>query len=165
MVPVMTSTRRPLRGEKSRARPAARHRPSAARPPELSSGDHNSGRPFRRDDDDVGQRLEIEFSFLVNRIAGFLVEPVMHRAGSDRALGFGFHKARHCSVDVAHRRAWTFLVTPLPSSRTGHSATDNGLFGSGHATRRHRWNTGHRLSDSRIFERPSTGGITHTAER
>src|SRR6185295_3451903 len=65
---------------------------------------------FVDDDDDVGQRFEVELLFLVDRLAGFLIEAGMHRARQLLALVLGFDQALVVAVDVAHTELGHLLV-------------------------------------------------------
>jgi hypothetical protein len=66
----------------------ARHlRQALHRAFDVLAGDHHQVGHLVDDDDDVGQRLEIELLLLVDRLAGFLVEAGLHRAGQLLALG------------------------------------------------------------------------------
>ena len=89
----------------------ARHlRQALHRAFDVLAGDHHQVGHFVDDDDDVGQRIEVELLFLVDRLAGFLVEAGVHRARQFFALGLGFDEALIVAVDVAHAELGHSLV-------------------------------------------------------
>jgi hypothetical protein len=79
--------RRTLGGENDVQAGGARHlREALHRAFDVLAGHHHQVGHFVDDDDDVGQRIEVELFFLVDRLAGFLVEAGMHRARQILAL-------------------------------------------------------------------------------
>ena len=108
--------RRPLGGENDVQAGGARHlRQPLHRAFDVLAGDHHQVGHFVDDDHDVGQRIEIEFLFLVDRLAGFLVEAGMNGAGQFLALALWPRPRRDCSRRYCARRAWTFSCSALPS--------------------------------------------------
>jgi len=76
IVPVMTSTEGRWVARIT-CKPAARAIcASRCTAPSMSCGHHHQVGHFVDDDDDVGQRIEIELFVLVDRLAGLLVEAV-----------------------------------------------------------------------------------------
>ena len=53
---------------------------------DVLAGDHHQVGHFVDDDDDEGQRLEVELLALEDRLAGLAVEAGLHGAGDDLAL-------------------------------------------------------------------------------
>ena len=114
MVPVMTSTDGPLRGEDDVQAGGARHLGEALhRALDILAGDHHQVRHLVDDDDDVGQRLEIELLVLVDRLAAVLVVTGVHGARELLALALGFGDACVVAVDVAHAELRHLLVALL----------------------------------------------------
>ncbi len=127
--------RRPLRGQNHMQAGGARHlRQALHRAFDILAGDHHQVGHFVDDDDDVGQRLEIELLVFIDRLAGFLVETGMHGARQFLALGLGFHKARIVAVDVAHAELGHFLVAFLHLAHRPLQR-DHGLLRIGHDRR------------------------------
>ncbi len=81
MVPVMTSTDGRCVARIDVDAGGARHlREALHRAFDVLAGDHHQVGHLVDDDDDVGQRLEIELLLLVDRLAGLLVEAGLHGA-------------------------------------------------------------------------------------
>ncbi len=77
---------------------------------DVLAGNHHEVGHFVDDDDDIGDRLEIEFLGFVDRLAGLAVEAGLHRAGQDLALGDRLFDAAVEAVDVAHADLRHLLV-------------------------------------------------------
>jgi hypothetical protein len=113
----------------------ARHlRQTLHRAFDILAGDHHQVGHFVDDDDDIGQRIEIELLLLVDRLAGFLVEAGMHRARRFLALGFCFQQASVVAVDVADAEFRHLFVALFHFSHRPFQG-DDGLFRVGHDRR------------------------------
>ena len=79
--------RRPLRRQDHVQAGGARHlRQPLHRAFDVLAGDHHQVGHLVDDDDDVGQRLELELLLLVDRLAGLAIVAGVHRAGELLAL-------------------------------------------------------------------------------
>ena len=108
--------RRTLRGEDDVDAGGARHlREALHRAFDVLAGDHHQVGHLVDDDDDVGQRLEIELFLLVDRLAGFLVVAGVDGARQRLALGLRFGERACCSRRCCARRASTSSCSALPS--------------------------------------------------
>ncbi len=70
----------------------------------LFSGDQHQVGHFVDDDDDIGQRRQVEGLFLVDRLAGRGLEAGLHGPGERLALARGFDEALVVAGDIAHRQ-------------------------------------------------------------
>ncbi len=80
---------------------------------DVLAGDHHQVGHLVDDDDDIGQRIEVELLVLVDRLAGLLVEARVHGAREILALGPGFDQAGIVAVDIAHAELGHALVALL----------------------------------------------------
>ncbi len=101
---------------------------------DVLAGDHHQVGHFVDDDDDIGQRIEVELLFFVDRLAGFLVEAGMHRACQFLAPGFYFQEPRIVAVDIAHAEFRHPLVAFLHLAHRPFQR-DHGLLRIGHDRR------------------------------
>ena len=140
MVPVMTSTDGRCVARIDVQTGGARHlRQPLHRPFDILARDHHQVGHLVDDDHDVGQRIEIQLLFLVDRLSGFLVEAGVHGSAQFLALGSSLRQARIVAVDVAHAELGHFLVAlfHLPYRPLQR---DNRLFWIGHDRRQQVWN-------------------------
>ena len=77
---------------------------------DVLAGYHHKVGHLVDDDDDIGQRVEIELLVLVNRLAGFAIVAGVDRAVEFFAFASRFGQARIVAVDVAHAELRHFLV-------------------------------------------------------
>ncbi len=127
--------RRTLRGEDDVETGGACHlRETLHQAFDVLAGDHHQVGHFVDNDDDIGQRREIEFLFLVDRLAGFLVEAGVNGARELLALGLGFDEARIVAVDIADAELGHALVALFHLAH-GPFQRDDGLLRIGYDRR------------------------------
>ncbi len=109
--------RRTLGGEDHVDAGGARHlREALHRAFDVLAGDHHQVGHLVDDDDDVGQRLEVELFFLVDRLAGLLVVAGVDRAGAaSRPCALASTTRAVVAVDVAHAELRPSSCSALPS--------------------------------------------------
>ncbi len=104
--------------------------PDAARAFDILAGDHHQVGHFVDDDDDIGQRLQIEFFRLIHGFAGLAVKAGLYGSRQDFALVERLLNAGVEAIDVTNTDLRHFLVAlfHLPH---GPFQRDDGLLGIG----------------------------------
>ena len=123
--------RRALRGEDDVDAGGARHlREALDRAFDVLAGDHHQVGHLVDDDDDVGQRLEVEIFLLVDRLAALLVVAGVHGAGELSRPSPSPRRRGCCSRRCCARRASTSSCSGSSISRTAHLSATTAFFGS-----------------------------------